>query len=55
VAVAKPLDVMDDGGSAGFYATVIALDALMLNDGYVLEVIGFLSMTKSSTSLRSVP
>ena len=33
---------MDGGGSAGFDAAVIAIDAVVLADGGVLEVIGFL-------------
>ena len=42
MALLKPFDVMDGGGSAGFDAAVIAIDAVVLADGGVLEVIGFL-------------
>lgn len=33
MALLKPFDVMDGGGSAGFDAAVIAIDAVVLADG----------------------
>ena len=42
VALLEPACVMDGGSAAGLDTTVIAIDALVLGDGRISEVIGFL-------------
>lgn len=55
VPLLKPLDVMDHRGSAGLDTAVITIDGLVLADGGVFEISGLYTLTKSSTSWRSVP
>jgi len=55
MAVLQPVDVMDNGDVPGFDTSVITIDRAGTADGSVFEIICFLLVAKSSTSLRSIP